>query len=157
MCLITLQGTCHKSCHKSGAATRKWSKSWSFCNSMCHATSVYRKPIIMFIQCVNNETTVSQLPWKGNDVPIPKTGQLKENFKIQTRINCYSVFIVHVVKYEREDPLVEYMRCYEWFHQQCEKIPRKLFTNTAANFFCKGCRQRSCQLYSVRSSWTFAS
>ena len=75
----------------------------------------------MFIQCVNNETTVSQLPWKGNDVPIPKTGQLKENFKIQTRINCYPVFIVHVVQHEREDPVVECMRCYEWFHQKCEK------------------------------------
>ena len=142
MCLITLQGTCHKSCHKSGPVTRKWSISWSFCNSMCHATSIYRKPIIMFIQCVNNETTVSQLPWKGNDVPIPKTGQHKDSFKIKKKkkkkINCYSVLST-VCQFEREDPVVECMRFYEWFHQKCEKIPRKLFTNKAANFFCKGC------------------
>ena len=53
----------------------------------------------MFIQWANNETTVSQLPWIGNDVPIPKTGQHKESFKIKKKINCYSVFIAHVVQY----------------------------------------------------------
>ena len=37
-----------------------------------------------------------------------------------------------VCQYEREDPVVECMRCYEWFHQKCEKIPRKVFTNKAA-------------------------
>ena len=39
-----------------------------------------------------------------------------------------------VCQHEKEDPMVECMRCYEWLHQKCEKIPRK-----AANFLCKGC------------------
>ena len=40
-------------------------------------------------------------------------------------------------QYETEDPVVNCMRCYEWFYQKCEKIPRKVFTNKAANFFAK--------------------
>ena len=39
--------------------------------------------------------------------------------------------------YERENPMVECMRCYEQFHQKCEEIPRKVIANKAANFFCK--------------------
>ena len=62
MYFIILQGTCHKSCHKVGAATSKWSKLCSLCNSICHVSSVWRKPIIMFIQCAINEPTFSKLP-----------------------------------------------------------------------------------------------
>ena len=60
-----------------------------------HVTSVWQKPIIMFIQCVINETTFSQLPWKRNDVPIPKTGQHKESFKMQKQstVTQYLLFM----------------------------------------------------------------
>ena len=40
-----------------------------------------------------------------------------------------------VCQYETEDPVAECMRCYERFHQKCEKIPRKVFTNKVANLF----------------------
>ena len=42
-----------------------------------------------------------------------------------------------VCQYKRENPMVECMRCYEWFRQKCEKILRKMFTNKTVNFFCK--------------------
>ena len=95
MCPITLQGTCHKSCYKFGAATSKWSRLWSFCNSIWHVSSVWRKPDIMFIQCAINETTFSKLPWKRNDVPVPKTGQHKESFKMpkKSTVTQYLLFM----------------------------------------------------------------
>ena len=44
-----------------------------------------------------------------------------------------------VCQYVREDPVVGCMSCYEWFQQEGEKLLRKVFTNKAANCFCKGC------------------
>ena len=59
----------------------------------------------MFIQSAINETTL--LPLKRNDVPIPKTGQHKESFKMQKNSTVTQYL------YERENPMVECMRCYE--------------------------------------------
>ena len=67
----------------------------------------------MFIQCVNNEITVSKLPWKRNDVPIPKTGQHRERFKIQKKINCYSAFIVHVVQYANMKEKIQWLSVWD--------------------------------------------
>ena len=139
MCLITLQDTCHKSCHKFGAATRKWSRLWSFCNSICHVTSVWRRPIIMFIQCAIND--LANCPEKEMMYPFPKQGNTKRVLKCKKSQLLLSIYCScrSVCQYEREDPMAECMRCYEWFHQNCEKMSRKVFTNKAANFFCKGC------------------
>ena len=115
MCLITLQGTCHKSYYRFGAARSKWSRLWSFCNSICHVSSVWRNPDIMFIQRAINETTFSKLPWKRNDVPVPKTGQHKESSKMQKKstVTQYLLFMpFRVCQYERENPMVGCMKCY---------------------------------------------
>ena len=88
--------------------------------------------------------------------PIPKTGQHKESFKMQKNQRLLSIYCScrSVWQYERENPMVERMRCYEWFHQKCEKIIRKVFTNKAANFFCKECCYRSCQFFLNIRKWT---
>ena len=52
------------------------------------------------------------------------------------------------------------MSCYEWFHQKCKKLLRKVFTNKAANFFCKGAAKDLASYAAkdlVRSSSTFTS
>ena len=73
--------------------------------------------------------------------PFPKQGSTKRVLKckkIQLLPSIYSS-CRSVRQYEKKNPMIECMRCYEWFHQKSEKIPRKVFTNKAANLFCKGC------------------
>ena len=137
MCLITLQGTCHKSCYKFGAATSKWSRFWSFCNSICHVENPtlcsYNLPLMRqhLVNCLEKEMMY----------PFPKQDITKRVLKCQKNQLLLSIYCScrSVCQYERENPMVECMKCYEWFHQKCEKIPRKVFANKAANFFCKGC------------------
>ena len=74
--------------------------------------------------------------------PFPTLGSTKRVLKCKKKNQLLlSIYCscCSVSQYEREGPMVECMRCYEWFHQKCEKIPHKVFTNKAANFFCKGC------------------
>ena len=125
MCLITLQGTCHKSCYKFGAATSKWSRLWSFCNSICHVSSVWRKPDIMFIQCAINETTFSKLPWKRNDVPVPKTGQHKESFKVlkKSTVTQYLLFMSFSMPIWKR-------KSNSWVHEMLWMVPSEVRKNT---------------------------
>ena len=73
--------------------------------------------------------------------PFPKQDSTKRVLKCKKIQLLLSIYCSchSVCQYERENPMVECMTCYEWFHQKCEKIPSKVFTNKAANFFCKGC------------------
>ena len=86
--------------------------------------------------------------------PILKTGQHKESFKCKKNQRLLSIYCScrSVYQNERENPMVERMRCYEWFHQKCEKIIRKVFTSKAAISFVKNA---ATDLASF--SWTFAS
>ena len=131
---LSIGKTCHKSCHKSGAATRKWSRLWSFCNSICHVTSVWRKPIIMFYNVPIKRQQLANCFEKEMMYPFPKQESTKGASKSKKSHLLLSIYCScrTVCQYEREDPVVECMRCYEWFHQKCEKIPRKVFTNKAA-------------------------
>ena len=73
--------------------------------------------------------------------PFPKQDSTKRVLKCKKIQLLLSIYCSchSVCQYERENPMVECMTCYEWFHQKCEKIPSKVFMNKAANFFCKGC------------------
>ena len=73
--------------------------------------------------------------------PFPKQDITKRVLKCKKNQLLLSIYCScrSVCQYERENPMVECMKCYEWFHQKCEKIPRKVFANKAANFFCKEC------------------
>ena len=73
--------------------------------------------------------------------PFPKLDSTKRVLKCKKIKLLLSIYCScrSVCQYEREDPMVECMRCCKWFHQKFEKIPHKVFANKAANFFCKGC------------------
>ena len=73
--------------------------------------------------------------------PFPKQDCTKRVSKSKNNQLLLSIYCScrTVCQYEREDPVFECMRCYEWFHQKCEKIPRRVFINKAANLFCKRC------------------
>ena len=92
MCLITLQETCHKSCHKFGAATSKWSRLWCFRYSTYHLSS-WRKPSLSY--SYNEHSYIQSIALKKNDVPISKTGQHKERFKMQKKstVTQYLLFM----------------------------------------------------------------
>ena len=63
--------------------------------------------------------------------PFPKLDNTKRVLKYKKIQLLLSIYCLcrSVCQYEREDRMVECMRRYEWFHQKCEKIPRKVFKN----------------------------
>ena len=98
--------------------------------SLCsYNVSIMRQQLV---NCLEKET---MYPFPKQDSTKRVSKSKKKN---QLLLSIYCSFPT-VCQYEREDPVVECMRYYEWFYQKCEKIPRKVFTNKAANFFFKGC------------------
>ena len=78
----------HKSFHKFGTATRKWGRLWSFCNSIYHVSSIWQKPTIMVIQCVNVSLMRQHLVKcleKEMMHPFPKEGSVERVLECKKR------------------------------------------------------------------------
>ena len=74
-------------------------------------------------RCTHSQNRAAQ-----REIQNPKKNQLLLSIYCSCRTVC---------QYEREDPVIECMRYYEWFHQKCEKIPRKVLTNKQPISFVK--------------------
>ena len=128
MCLITLQGTCHKSCHKSGAATRKWSRLWSFCNSICTSLAfgektslcIYNVPILrqQLVSCFENETMY----------PFPK--QHKRSFKIQKTST-----VTHFLLFMSYSMPIWKRRSSGWVYEMLWVVPPEVRKNTTSSVY----------------------
>ena len=110
------------------AASLAFSENPSLCS---YNVSIMRQQLV---NCLEKET-MYPFPKQDSTKRVSKSKKKKKNqLLLSIYCSCRTV-----CQYEREDPVVECMRCYEWFHQKCEKIPRRVFINKAANLFCKRC------------------